>query len=84
MAQGVRHVYVGNVHDAGRQSTYCHQCGECLVERDWYVLGRWHLDGKGHCLSCGTALAGVFDGPPGNWGSRRQPVRLAEFDQALL
>jgi pyruvate formate lyase activating enzyme len=84
MGEGLRYVYVGNVHDAGRQSTYCHQCGECLIERDWYVLGRWHLDGKGHCLSCGAQLAGVFDGAPGNWGSKRQPVRLAQFDQVSL
>src|SRR5215471_16780985 len=41
---GVRYAYVGNVHDVGRQSTFCHQCGTCLIERDWYELGRWHLD----------------------------------------
>ncbi|HWC64073.1 MAG TPA: AmmeMemoRadiSam system radical SAM enzyme, partial [Rhizomicrobium sp.] len=81
MGEGLNHVYVGNVHDRGRQSTYCPQCGECLIERDWYVLGRWHLDEKGRCLSCGTQLAGVFDGAPGTWGSKRRPVRLAEFDQ---
>ena len=25
----------------------------------------------------GNACAGVFDGPPGLWGRRRQPVSLA-------
>ena len=83
MEQGVRYAYVGNVHDVGRQSTLCHQCGELLIERDWYALGRWRLDGSGRCLSCGTALAGVFDGPPGDWGQKRLPVRLAEFNRAL-
>ena len=29
------------------------------------------------CQSCGTLCAGVFDGRPGTWGPRRQPVRLA-------
>ena len=77
MEQGVRHVYVGNVHDVGRQSTYCHQCGACLIERDWYALGRWRLDGEGKCLSCGTHCAGVFDGPPGEWGQKRLPVKLS-------
>src|SRR6266446_840176 len=81
-AQGVRYAYVGNVHDVGRQSTFCHQCGTCLIERDWYALGRWSLDGEGHCRSCGTRCAGVFDGPPGNWGQKRLPVRLADFDDA--
>ena len=82
LEQGLRYVYVGNVHDLGRQSTYCHQCGECLIGRDWYVLGKWHLDDKGQCLSCGTKLAGVLEARPGNWGSKRKPVRLADFDKA--
>jgi pyruvate formate lyase activating enzyme len=76
---GVRYAYVGNVHDAGRSSTYCHACGERLIGRDWYVLGEWNLDDRGRCLKCGTACAGVFDGAPGDWGARRQPVRLANF-----
>jgi len=80
MEQGVRYAYVGNVHDVGRQSTYCHQCGACLIERDWYALGRWRLDGEGKCLSCGTQCAGVFDGPPGEWGQKRLPVKLSRFN----
>jgi pyruvate formate lyase activating enzyme len=79
MEQGVRYAYVGNVHDIGRQSTYCHRCGTCLIERDWYALGAWRLDDSGRCLACGTACAGVFDGPPGKWGQRRLPVKLANF-----
>ena len=82
LAQGVRYAYVGNVHDVGRQSTFCHQCGACLIERDWYALGRWSLDGEGRCRSCGRRCAGVFDGPPGSWGQKRLPVRLADFDSA--
>src|SRR5215813_536208 len=62
---GVRYAYVGNVHDAARASTTCHQCGSLLIERDWYRLLRWNVDGRGHCLSCGTRCAGVFGGPPG-------------------
>ena len=79
MEQGVRYAYAGNVHDVGRQSTYCHQCGACLIERDWYALGAWRLDGTGKCLSCGTQCAGVFDGAPGKWGQKRLPVKLANF-----
>jgi len=81
LEHGVRYAYVGNVHDLGRQSTFCHQCGSCLIERDWYRLGRWALDGEGRCRSCGTSCAGVFDGPPGTWGQKRLPVRLADFDR---
>ncbi len=82
MEQGVRYAYVGNVHDVGRQSTYCHQCGSCLVERDWYALGRWRLDGEGKCLSCGTQCAGIFDGPPGEWGQKRLHGEFCEYPQA--
>jgi pyruvate formate lyase activating enzyme len=82
MEQGVRYAYVGNVHDVGRQSTFCHQCGACLIERDWYALGRWRLNGEGKCLSCGTYCAGVFDGPPGEWGQKRLPVKLSQFHES--
>jgi pyruvate formate lyase activating enzyme len=81
MGEGVRYAYVGNVHDSGRASTYCHACGSPLIERDWYTLLSWNLDAKGCCRSCGTACAGVFDGPPGNWGQKRLPVRLADFER---
>jgi pyruvate formate lyase activating enzyme len=33
---GVRHAYVGNVRDLGRQSSYCHACGARAIGRDWY------------------------------------------------
>jgi pyruvate formate lyase activating enzyme len=78
-ANGVRYAYTGNVHDAEGGSTRCYQCGNVLIGRDWYVLGEWNLDGAGQCSFCGTACEGVFDGPPGTWGARRQPVRLSNF-----
>jgi pyruvate formate lyase activating enzyme len=77
MASGVRYAYTGNVHDEDGQSTYCHKCGEKLIGRDWYVLTRWHLDTEGKCKSCGTPCAGVFEERPGDWGAKRQPVRMA-------
>jgi len=80
LENGVRYPYVGNVHDRGRASTYCHQCGAILIERDWHQLLRWALDAEGRCRSCGTHCAGVFDATPGNWGQKRLPVRLADFD----
>ena len=74
---GLRYVYTGNVHDREGGSTWCHGCGTLLIERDWYELGAWRLDEQGKCRQCGEALPGVFNGPPGTWGRRRQPVRLA-------
>lgn len=74
MKNGLRYVYVGNVNDLGRQSTYCAGCGERLIGRDWHRLSEWRLDPNGMCLSCGTRLAGVFEARPGDWGTRRLPV----------
>jgi len=73
---GVRYAFTGNVHDRAGGSTVCHGCGEILIGRDWYVLSDWNLTDDGRCTACDTRCAGVFDGPPGSWGGRRQPVRL--------
>jgi pyruvate formate lyase activating enzyme len=75
-ANGLRHVYVGNVHDEEGDSTYCPGCGALLIGRDWYELTRWNLSAAGRCPHCGAACAGVFEAEPGNWGARRRPVRL--------
>ena len=80
---GLHYVYTGNVHDKGRESTYCRACGERLIERDRYQLSGWALDDAGHCRSCGTRCSGVFEPAPGNWGAKRLPVRLADFNKAL-
>jgi pyruvate formate lyase activating enzyme len=77
LRNGLRYVYVGNVHDTEASSTYCPGCGDRVIERDWHRLGEWRLTDDGRCLGCGTAIAGRFAGPPGRWGRRRVPVRLA-------
>jgi pyruvate formate lyase activating enzyme len=79
MDHGVRYAYTGNVRDEAGQSTYCHQCGATLIGRDGYDITAWRLDANGSCGRCGTTCAGVFEPRPGAWGSRRQPVRLANF-----
>ncbi|UCG51621.1 MAG: AmmeMemoRadiSam system radical SAM enzyme [Candidatus Latescibacterota bacterium] len=76
---GMRYVYTGNVHDERGGSTYCHECGERLIGRDWYVMTAWNLTEDGCCGSCGTPCAGVFDRGPGDWGSKRVAVRMRDF-----
>jgi len=76
-ATGLSHVYVGNVRDRVRASTYCAKCGDRLIGRDGYVITDYALGGGGVCSHCGTPLAGVFDNAPGHWGARRVPVRMA-------
>ena len=74
---GIHYAYTGNVHDAAGGSTFCHSCGARVIERDWYRLGEYGLDDSGRCTTCATTLPGVFDGPVGTWGGRRQPVLLS-------
>jgi len=76
---GIRYAYTGNVHDPEGDSTFCHSCGKKLIGRDWYLLSDWNLTDDGHCRFCGTACAGVFEGPPGTWGRKYLPVRLKDF-----
>ena len=75
---GVRYAYTGNVHDPNGDSTWCHNCGQLLIERDWYRLGEWNLTPEGNCRFCGTHCAGVFEAEPGDWGPRRLPVQMEE------
>jgi len=79
---GIRYAYVGNVHDPDGDSTYCHGCGETLIGRDWYELLSWNLTEDGRCGACGERCAGVFEGPPGDWGAKRQPVSLRSLLQS--
>jgi len=78
MKNGIRYAYVGNVHNKDGDSTWCHQCGNLLIGRDWYVLSDWNLTPEGRCNQCGTACAGVFEDMPGEWGAKRVPVKMAK------
>jgi pyruvate formate lyase activating enzyme len=77
LSSGLHHVYTGNVHDLEGGTTFCPGCGAAVIERDWYEIRGFRLTGDGRCSTCDTKLAGVFEGPPGEWGRRRRPVHLA-------
>lgn len=76
MAQGVRYAYTGNRPDSDTNSTFCPDCGKRVIGRIGYTLTDWDLDASGACRNCGASLPGRFDPVPGDWGARRQPVRL--------
>ena len=76
LSYGLEFVYCGNVHDQESDSTYCPQCHNLLIERDWYQLGRYELDDKGHCRYCNHQLVGHFASQRQNFGCRRIPIRL--------
>ena len=78
---GLRYVYTGNVRDLEGGRTDCHACGALLIQRDGYQITAWGLDADDSsaavvCRRCGAPCPGIFEPRPGDWGPRRQPVRL--------
>jgi pyruvate formate lyase activating enzyme len=74
---GLHYVYTGNILDEEGGSTYCPRCKQRLIGRRGYHLVEWRLTAEGACSRCGSRCPGVFEKQPGQWGSRRQPVRLS-------
>jgi pyruvate formate lyase activating enzyme len=79
LTNGIRHVYTGNVENSEGETTFCHSCGKKLIVRNGFEIAGWNLKEKGACGSCGTVCAGALEPQPGNWGSKRLPVRLSDF-----
>jgi pyruvate formate lyase activating enzyme len=75
---GLHFVYTGNVHDPEGQTTTCPHCGEPLIVRDWYRIDRYAVSDTGQCDGCGAAVPGIFAGPAGDWGPKRQPIHITE------
>jgi pyruvate formate lyase activating enzyme len=75
-ANGLKHVYIGNVRDRDGETTFCAGCGAPLIRREGYAITTYGLDAKGACRACGTKLAGRFAPTPGAWGNRRLPVDI--------
>ena len=78
---GLNYVYAGNIHAPEHQTTYCPGCGKTVIERTGYTIDRYNLRGNA-CAACGAEIPGHFDPRPGNWGSRRQPVRISQYESA--
>ncbi len=75
-AEGLHHVYTGNVHDPECETTFCPRCGTGVIERFGDRIEAYRLDAQGRCSGCGTALPGRFGTAAGRWGGRRLPVRV--------
>lgn len=56
---GIKYCYVGNVHDASGQNTYCPNCQLALIERDWHRIKANRLRGN-QCPDCEHVTDGVF------------------------
>ncbi|MDR3154471.1 MAG: AmmeMemoRadiSam system radical SAM enzyme [Deltaproteobacteria bacterium] len=60
LAQGLRHVYIGNARGSGYADTLCPGCGEPVVSRDGFAVFRDALGADGKCPFCGARVAGVW------------------------
>jgi pyruvate formate lyase activating enzyme len=56
LEEGLRCVYIGNVHD--EENTTCHECGLLLITRSGFHVTK-NLIRDGRCPDCGAPVAGV-------------------------
>lgn len=75
MQKGLRYVYTGNIYNPEGSNTYCHNCKNCVIQREDYRISSYQLDAHGNCKFCGTLCAGVFSEGVGNWDGSRRPVK---------
>lgn len=54
---GLNYIYVGNCPGLGLESTRCPDCGQVVMERCGYSLGRFNVL-MGKCSGCGAQIAG--------------------------
>ncbi|MFP5212943.1 MAG: AmmeMemoRadiSam system radical SAM enzyme [Acidobacteriota bacterium] len=55
---GLHYVYTGNIPGDDGENTFCHSCGEILIERYGYSINRRNLK-DGSCTRCGAKPSGV-------------------------
>ena len=59
LSAGIKYCYVGNVHNHEGQSTYCPNCNETVIKRDWHSVLLNKLK-NGKCIKCNYQIAGRF------------------------
>jgi pyruvate formate lyase activating enzyme len=59
LAEGLHHVYTGNVPGLDGETTFCPGCGKPVVVRRGYHVVENTLK-AGRCASCGAAIAGLW------------------------
>jgi pyruvate formate lyase activating enzyme len=59
MSMGIKFCYIGNVYNSEGQTTYCPNCSEKLITRNWHDVTSINME-KGMCNRCNTKIPGVF------------------------
>jgi len=60
LTAGLRYVYTGNVPGDTGESTFCPACGETLIERWGFQVGKFRIK-DGRCGTCGAVIEGVWE-----------------------
>ncbi|NKN32509.1 AmmeMemoRadiSam system radical SAM enzyme [Marichromatium bheemlicum] len=63
-ANGLRHVYLGNLRLEGGGDTWCRGCGARVIARAGHRLVHLGLDEAGCCPYCATRCRGLFTSAP--------------------
>ncbi|OHB63555.1 MAG: AmmeMemoRadiSam system radical SAM enzyme [Planctomycetes bacterium RBG_13_62_9] len=59
LAEGLKHVYIGNRRSEKGQNTYCPGCNALLIERVGYTIVQNRM-AAGRCPDCGREIYGVW------------------------
>ena len=57
---GLRYVYTGNLPGDEGEKTFCHDCGELLIDRLGFHVSQNRIK-KNHCPDCGAKIPGVWN-----------------------
>jgi pyruvate formate lyase activating enzyme len=61
LAEGIKHVFVGNIPGEEGENTICPQCHETVIARRGFSIVSQNLE-DGKCAACGEPIAGIFPG----------------------
>jgi len=57
---GLRYVYCGNLPGEEGEKTFCHQCGDLLIDRFGFSIRKNSMQNS-RCPQCGTEIPGVWE-----------------------
>lgn len=60
LAAGLKYVYTGNVPGIAAENTFCYSCGETVIERRGFQVGKLRVK-DGCCAKCGALVDGVWE-----------------------
>ncbi|MBL7174453.1 MAG: AmmeMemoRadiSam system radical SAM enzyme [Desulfobacteraceae bacterium] len=58
--EGLRYVYSGNLPGDDGEKTFCHECGELLIDRFGFSIRKNRIKNH-HCPKCSTEIPGIWD-----------------------